>query len=382
MKIRKYVMMLVVILTIAFSLQVFAEPSLTDVQKQQQELQKKLSAINSEKKETKEELITNKAKRAEIVKNLEEKGFEKNAIEEKLVQIDSAIKTLEDAIRLSEKEYADELALFQERIVVMYQRSKVWQGIDLVLDSKNISDLYKNRNAMKSVSKADQDMMASLTEKKEEIELLKSQKLEEEQTTEAQLQEKLKTMDNLLASRSMVDEEIEVTKDSIKKLEQQEDEINAESDKVSALIKAIKSSNVKYVGGDMMWPAPGNYRVSSPYGNRMHPIFRVYRFHSGIDIHADKGDTIAAANSGTVIYAGVRTGYGNTVIIDHGGGVTTLYAHIMNRGILVKNGQSVDAGQAIAKVGSTGWSTGPHLHFEYRKNGDTEDPLKHLGTRQ
>jgi len=382
MKIRKYVMMLVVILTIAFSLQVFAEPSLTDVQKQQQELQKKLSAINSEKKETKEELITNKAKRAEIVKNLEEKGFEKKAIEEKLVQIDSAIKTLEDAIRLSEKEYADELALFQERIVVMYQRSKVWQGIDLVLDSKNISDLYKNRNAMKSVSKADQDMMASLTEKKEEIELLKSQKLEEEQTTEAQLQEKLKTMDNLLASRSMVDEEIEVTKDSIKKLEQQEDEINAESDKVSALIKAIKSSNVKYVGGDMMWPAPGNYRVSSPYGNRMHPIFRVYRFHSGIDIHADKGDTIAAANSGTVIYAGVRTGYGNTVIIDHGGGVTTLYAHIMNRGILVKNGQSVDAGQAIAKVGSTGWSTGPHLHFEYRKNGDTEDPLKHLGTRQ
>lgn len=89
-------------------------------------------------------------------------------------------------------------------------------------------------------------------------------------------------------------------------------------------------------------------------------------------------EQIVAAADGVVIYAGSRSGYGNTIIIDHGGGITTLYAHIVSRGFLVKTGQYVKAGQAIAKAGMTGTATGPHLHFEVRVNGATKDPLKYV----
>ncbi len=373
--------LLAAIIALSMPVQVLAS-NLTEAEKKQKTLQQQLSGIKSEKNEVKQILAANKDRRAEIVKNLESKGYEKQAIEEKLAQLDSAIASLTEAIAQSEAEYDAELALFQERIVVMYQRSKGWQGIEFALDSNNLSDFYKNRNAMKSVSRADQDMMASLEAKRIEIETLKQQKQEEEATTQDMLEAKLASIKELQSSRSQIEQEIKSTNKTLKQLEAEEDEINAEAAKVSAYIKQLKLSNARYVGGDMNWPAPGNYKVSSPYGNRMHPIFHRMRFHSGIDIHANSGDPIAAANGGTVIYAGSRTGYGNTVIIDHGGGVTTLYAHIKSRGILVREGQKVAAGDIIAKVGSTGWSTGPHLHFEYRKNGDTENPLAHLGKKQ
>ena len=355
---------------------------LTEAKDKQQDLKQELSKIKTEKAEIKNALASNKQKREEIIKSLEEMGFQKQAVQEKLDQIDSAIQTLTEAIAQSEKEYNEELALFQERILVMYQRSKSWQGLDFALDSTNISEFYKNRNAMKTISKADQDMMASLQAKLAEIDGLKKQKEEEERITQGDLVKYLEEITKLQTSRSQVDEQIQSTSKTLAQLEAEEDEINAEAAKISSYIKQLSTTTVKYVGGDMNWPAPGNYKISSAYGYRIHPIFKTRRFHSGIDIHANKGESITAANGGTVIYAGVRTGYGNTVILDHGGGITTLYAHIMNRGILVKVGQTVKSGAVIAKVGSTGWSTGPHLHFEYRKNGDTQNPVPHFGTKK
>ena len=100
--------------------------------------------------------------------------------------------------------------------------------------------------------------------------------------------------------------------------------------------------------------------------------------HTGIDIGSKMNEAIVAAADGIVIYAGTRSGYGNCVIIDHGSGITTLYAHINNRGILVKTGQKVTAGQKIANAGQTGVATGPHLHFEVRKNGTPQDPLEYV----
>ena len=112
------------------------------------------------------------------------------------------------------------------------------------------------------------------------------------------------------------------------------------------------------------------------------PYWKVYRFHSGIDIGAPQGTYIHAAASGKVIWSGWRSGGGgNTIIIDHGGGIATLYLHIMNGGLLVKEGQVVAAGDVIAKVGSTGLSTGPHLHFTVKKNGESVDPLLYVSPK-
>ena len=119
--------------------------------------------------------------------------------------------------------------------------------------------------------------------------------------------------------------------------------------------------------------------VGSGYGNRVHPIFGTVRFHAGLDFSGNTGDPVEAAASGTVIQAQLRSGYGNTIIIDHGGGWTTLYAHLSRFNVYVSD--EVAIGETIGAIGSTGWSTGPHLHFEVRYRGSPQDPANHLYSR-
>jgi murein DD-endopeptidase MepM/ murein hydrolase activator NlpD len=148
------------------------------------------------------------------------------------------------------------------------------------------------------------------------------------------------------------------------------------SRQIEQMIKRIQSGE-KNIGGStgtMAWPADGE--VTSPFGWRVHPIFGTQRLHTGIDIGADYGDAIRAADGGVVIHADWMGGYGNAVIIDHGNGISTLYAH--NSQLLVDEGQTVAKGQTVARCGSTGYSTGPHLHFEVRQNGSPVNPLNYL----
>ena len=134
--------------------------------------------------------------------------------------------------------------------------------------------------------------------------------------------------------------------------------------------------------GSMAWPVPGFGNVSSGFGWRTHPIFKSRKFHNGIDISGGgrniSGAAIVAVDGGTVIYTGYRGGYGNTVMVDHGNGIVTLYAHMLSGSIAVSNGQTVAKGERIGGVGSTGYSTGPHLHFEVRSNGSPRNPMSYL----
>ncbi len=139
---------------------------------------------------------------------------------------------------------------------------------------------------------------------------------------------------------------------------------------------AIANVGEDYVGGSMAWPVPGNTRVTSSFGMRTHPITGVFKLHTGVDIGAPMGANFIAANDGIVTYAGYNRAYGNMVIVDHGGGVTTLYAH--GSEILVNVGDVVTQGNPILRVGSTGYSTGPHAHFEVRINGEYVEPLDYI----
>ncbi|MDD2494331.1 MAG: M23 family metallopeptidase, partial [Tissierellia bacterium] len=161
----------------------------------------------------------------------------------------------------------------------------------------------------------------------------------------------------------------------INKIQQLEAAEEAQSAKIEKDILAAQRA-VEYAGGEMAWPVPGNYRITSYFGGRPDPITGVWSTHRGIDIGASYGSAIVAANDGVVIFTGSHWSYGNYIIIDHGGGISTLYAH--NTSLLVRNGDEVSRGEQIATAGSTGYSTGPHCHFEVRINGTITDPLKYV----
>ena len=167
-------------------------------------------------------------------------------------------------------------------------------------------------------------------------------------------------------------------------LEAAQNQLDRDSKNISVLIqnkvaqaqaKANSRSNILIRGSGIL-AFPSNARTSSAFGWRIHPILGYRRFHSGLDFAASYGSKIRAADSGNVIFAGWYGGYGRTVIIDHGQDKTTLYAHASE--LYVSEGQSVERGQAIASVGSTGLSTGPHLHFEVRRNGTPVNPADYL----
>lgn len=161
--------------------------------------------------------------------------------------------------------------------------------------------------------------------------------------------------------------------------ERQEDALLAESASIAAKLRATPavqadSGTARVSRGGFVRPVPG--RITSPFGYRVHPIFHVRRLHTGLDMSAGMGTPIHASAAGTVVFAGWRGGYGRVVMIAHGGGVSTLYAH--QSAILVSVGRVVERGQVIGRVGSTGYSTGAHLHFEVRVSGSPVDPMGYL----
>lgn len=376
--IKRISAILMSLVLIATMVSTSAASSLEDAKKELQQTQKEINEIKNRRKKEKQNLLNNQQYRNSVIADLEKKGYERSKIEEKIKEIESAIATLDEAIRLAEEEYEKELKLFQNRLVTLYINSRTKAETNLLLQCDNFEEMFKKSQMLNLVSQFDQDLLNSIEAKKQEIAELKAQKQQEEDTAQEQLEAMLADIANLEVSRSLADKEVQKTQQKLKELEAAEDRLEADSKELEKLIKKLSSSGA-YTGGVMQWPLPGYYKISSYFGMRLHPILGYKKMHGGIDIGAPSGTPIHAAASGKVICAAWRDGgSGNTVIIDHGGGITTLYFHIKNGGILVKEGQTVKAGDVIAKVGSTGLSTGPHLHFEVRKNGVRQDPLNYV----
>ena len=223
----------------------------------------------------------------------------------------------------------------------------------------------------------------------DDAKLQKELALKEAEDLQDIAEEKQKQLDELAAKIGKTEETLKNVKTKLSDWEKKENQLNKESedlnDKIKKLQKQYAKQN-KYKGpsnGKFRWPV--NWpNITSPYGWRVHPVYNTKKFHSGIDIGGSYGSPIMAAGAGVVIFVttpvqGHNTGgsgYGNYCIIDHGGGYTTLYGHC--RSVYVKKGQHVKAGQRIAEMGSTGTSTGSHLHFEVRVNGSPVNPERYL----
>jgi murein DD-endopeptidase MepM/ murein hydrolase activator NlpD len=370
-----------VMISITLLLSMVITPAAADISSMQKELQKaekEKKAIAAQKSQAKKNLLNDQNQRKTIIAELEAKGYQKSQIEAKIRDIESAIKTLDAAIEQAQNEYDAQLKLFQERIVVLYVQSRTKADTDEILQSQDFDEMFKKVHMLQLVSKFDQDLMASLEKKQAEIDELKAAKVAEEENAQQQLEASLKIINDLEVSRAAADDRIAKSQQNVVSLEKAENALEKEAQELGELIRRASSSGTAY-SGIMQWPLPGYKPGSRRFGYQMHPILKYKKFHGGIDIGAPQGTYIHAAASGTVIWSGWRSGgSGNTVIIDHGGGMSTLYLHIMTGGLLVKEGQKVKAGDIIAKVGTTGLSTGPHLHFEVRKNGERQDPLKYV----
>ena len=291
-----------------------------------------------------------------------------------LMEIDEARKKLEEAEE--KRQSLNERA--SDRLRFIYENGEL-DPLELAGECGSISDYARYRQYAEDIMKYDAELLEEL-KANEECLREELERIEERSEAKTAL-EKFKT-EKEFEMAVMYEEKnrlLEEYRQDAKRAEKELAELEEAADKVYDIIVNIEKNKEfvdTYTGGELEWPVEGRYYVSSGYVGRISPVGNGYEFHTGIDIPAPEGYEIRAAEDGTVINAGWINGYGNTVIIDHGGGISTLYAH--NSSVEVENGQSVHRGDVIALCGSTGYATGSHCHFEVRVNGEHTDPWEYL----
>ena len=299
-----------------------------------------------------------------------------DGIEKEIDRLENNIVITEENIKVAQEQYDEKYELRKNRVVAYYKNGSVSLQ-DVVDKAESSIDRIVMQKIVNNITEYDMNIMEELENEKAYLEEQKTN-LEADSVRCADLKKdlevKLADLNDTVEVRTQYLSKLEKDHDALEKAEK---ELNAEADKLTKEL-AAQASNSKtstYNGGKMTWPLPGHRVITSKFGNRLHPVLKKYSLHTGVDIAGSgcNGDPVVAAAAGTVIKATYSNSYGNYVVIDHGGGITTLYAHSSK--LVVKAGDKVKAGQEIMKVGTTGYSTGPHLHFEVRKNGSYLNPL-------
>ncbi len=339
----------------------------------QQQLGEKDAQLEEKKKEignAMEQLILTQEELAEAKRKLA-------AIETRQQALEIKIRQNEAALAAKQKEYDKSRAVYKKRLRDIYENGQV-NYLDVLLGAADFRDFSSRMYLLQRVVRRDFNLIDRLETQREEL-LAKKAELDdiksqlsaaheegqkEQQIVAQKTVERQKLYEQALAEKAQLDAEYE--------------ELQRNSQEITAMIQRMEQEGrmMPQAGGtgQLAWPVNGE--ITSPFGWRVHPIWGTQIFHAGLDIGADYGDPVHAADSGTVVYAGWMGGYGNAVMIDHGGGMVTLYGH--NSSITVGEGEQVSKGQTIALAGSTGNSTGPHCHFEVRIHGEVVSPLQYL----
>ena len=393
---RKKIITAIIILTLfaSFSISVFSvnetvenqDANNTEIQnktlqEQNREVQEKLNQSNNQLKYVQDELTVSLQKIQELDDSITEYETKCNELQSQISKLESEISVTDEQLTKVEDEYKKKQKLLQKRIVALYEAGDTTY-LDVLLSSGSLMDFLSNYYMLEQIIEFDTNLINEVGEKKKTIELEKAKQekqksdLKTAKAKQAQMQILMKNNKMLQESYSskLTDQEQELLT-QINKYKEEQASIESQ---ILAAINWSGSLAIQYTGGEMIWPVgvAGTY-ITSGYGNRLHPIQGIYKNHSGIDIgNAGYGAPVVAAADGIVTHAGTLGGYGNCVMINHGSGIVTLYGH--GQEIKTTLGASVKKGDIIMLVGSTGVSTGPHLHFEVRKNGTIVDPIPYL----
>jgi len=347
-----------------------------------EDTQEKLDKIQSELKKSKQELQKTKKEEQAVLgrlvvinKELKQTKQTLDKASKKIIVNEKQVKVLHGEVNQKTRELSGEEKKLKIRIGEVYKSSGL-NYLELLLSSQSMSDFFNRLYFFSKIVEKDAQLVDNI---RTNVNQVKSKK--------QILEKKTKEIKSLAKTVKVKKEEISEKADEKKKLyealkkrrqayEGQVAELEKSSNELESLIvKKVRSSGGTIKGtGVIAWPLKG--RITSRYGYRRHPLWGGRSFHTGLDIAAKYGTPIKAADSGEVIFSGWWDGYGKAIVVDHGKGITTVYAHLSR--IYKKVGSGVAKGQTIGLVGSTGYSTGPHLHFEVRKNGKHRNPMQYL----
>lgn len=322
-----------------------------------------------------------------------------STLESEIVRLNKDIAENQEKLEEAQVNLSENTDALRMRLREMYKRGNV-NYLEVILNSKDIEELLRNNEIISSIARADreliefiQEQIDTIKETEERLQIDKAKVSASKAAVENERQSYQAAVDAKNNYMKVLESNLDLYKAEFEKAQSNWDALDSEIARLQKEITAQKKaeeaaarratrvhSNITVSSGprngqSYTWPLPGHYSISSPFGYRMHPILGYSKFHSGVDIPAPSGTPIVAAKSGTVIMSQLMSGYGNVVMVDHGDTVT-VYAHCsaLNVGV----GESVKAGDVIAFVGSTGLSTGAHLHFEVRVNGSPVNPLGYV----
>ena len=353
------------------------DSNLTDLQTQQQDLQDQIQQSHEELEEVQSQLSENLQQIEKLDERIRESENQIEELDEQVKSLQEEIASIQSQLDVAEANYEKQKDIMEKRLVAIYEAGDT-KYLDVLLKSSNISEFLSNYYLITEIASVDKDLLDEVESEKKEIELAKQKLEKNQQLLATALQTQTKTATVLQNTKALRENYISRLSDEEKAKQAQIDEMTQQYEAVNNQILELAKQGLDtaYIGGVLAWPVPGYTKITSNYGMRVHPITGQYKLHTGVDISAPIGANFVAANDGIVTKAEYNTAYGNMVMIDHGGGISTLYAH--GSEILVTVGQTVKKNEAILKVGSTGYSTGPHAHFEVRINGVVTDPIPYI----
>jgi murein DD-endopeptidase MepM/ murein hydrolase activator NlpD len=383
---------LLVVLNAVTASAAVSQKEIDKLKEEKKEYERRKREIQSQINNSEFERKTEVAKKSVLDDRIMLTDMEISNITETIAFYEELIEEKELEVIAAQEREDQQLLDYKERVRNM-EENGVISYLEIVFDCTSFSDLLARLDFVGDIMQADERMYNDLQIAKQETEAavvvlartkveMEEEKVQQEKL-QAELEEQLEQANALIET---IEADIESRRELYEEVEAEEEKVQREiNQKVEELRrqqelerqKAAKAAGGSVKGtGVLGWPLPSSRNVTSPYGTRMHPTYKVYRKHTGIDIGGRHGASIVAADSGTVITSTYSSSYGNYVVISHGNGVTTLYAHMSSR--KVSDGAKVTKGQVIGLVGSTGVSTGPHLHFEVSINGSRVNPLKYL----
>lgn len=366
-----------------------------DLDDQVQDLQGQIDSSRIEQENWQQVIEDVSAKLKQIQADLDAANARLQGIRNKQAEINAQIVQTQNEIVKMEAYLKTRQNVLNRRVRAIYMHGQL-NYLEVILGANSFSDFANRVELLKRVIRSDYNLILEIQKQKAAIEAKKAQLEEDKRQLDALAAEAEKTQQEIAAKKAEQQKVLDAAKQNKAAAAQMEQDLNSQLASVKNLIQQRLAaaeaarqaaqqasedeggggSDDNYVQGTgaMGWPCSGP--ITSPFGYRTHPIFGTTIFHAGIDIGVDYGTPIHAADSGVVVYAGWISGYGNAVIIDHGGGISTLYGH--NQSLAVSEGQSVSKGAVVAYAGSTGNSTGPHCHFEVDVNGSPVNPLGYL----